>query len=1340
MAPPLLLLLAVAGSLRATVVDGDNGDGGGDQIIRPLKMSCSTGDGSSYVAGGQYHKNLDQLLAAIPMAAAGAENHGFYNGSFGAAPDEVFGLVMCYAQATGDADPCRKCLAAAPSGIMQLCPGSRTARAVFDECVVLDLLGRVFLLRRRRPHRWVLREERVLRDEALSKTKRRRRLVAAVVVGLSAGGVVLVLCMSLSVRYFLHRRRQWRTAAAVKKSELEQPLKQNELSKGTGPRRLRVRVPWGVVHHERPPSRGEEDVQESSKQGWKEFVSEVRIISRLRHRNLVQLIGWCHDGGDELLLVYELMPNGSLDGHIYGPENIVLPWPVRYEVLLGVGSALLYLHEETTEQCVLHRDIKPSNVMLDASFDAKLGDFGLARLVDGEFDGQEMECVLAVGLWCAHPDRALRPSVRQAVGVVRFEAPLPALPARMPVATYTTPPAAAGSADGSGGDDDTNGSTLEMQRLVVVLLLFSLLAHEATAVAAQGQGCSRRCGGLVVPYPFGFSGSCPIMLSCNVDAGNSTAALILQPHRPRRQARWLSGANYGVSSRTGLFLRGCRNATTANCSVPVETMLHTTRCGGGGGNETASSSLTCIASISPATETERGLGGGLFAQWEKVEEPSCENLLTSVYGDTREGVFSLEFAAAEMGWWLNGSSGGGVDEAGRCAANATCIPVQTPSGNWGHRCECLPWMAGDGVLSLLSRSIVSSSSVSNAVKHRRIPEIAVATAGSVAFLICLALTVWCLLRRRQWRWNAKLAVKMAPKHLSKDARFFRGKPIEDELELEAAGPRRFHYDELAAATASFSDDRRLGSGGFGSVYRGFLNGGDVAVKRVAETSRQGWKEFVAEVRIISRLRHRNLVPLIGWCHDGGDELLLVYELMPNGSLDAHIHSPENVLPWPVRYEVVLGVGAALMYLHHEAEQRVVHRDIKPSNRQLLLHVILFSLLLPEASAAAAAAQGCSRRCGGLVVPYPFGFSGSCPIMLSCNVDAGNSTAALILQGNHSPTTDRSYTVVDGSFNSTTSTFAVSVPPSCNRTVPDAKRWLSGASYGVSSRVGMFLRGSCRTATTTACSVPADAMSKVIRAAQCGGAGGNGTASSSLTCVASIPPNSTAEALGVGLFARWDAVEEPRCDNMLTSFFYGETPEGVFALELAVAELGWWVNGSCNNRGAAGDLAAGRCAANAACNDVKTASGAWGHQCKCPAGFTGDGFAAGNGCYAGKVARSSKSKVVAVAVAVGSVAFLLFLTVVAWGLLRRRRRRRNAKLAVKMARKQDAGFFRGKPRSPDPGELAAATANFSDDTKLGSGGFGSVYRGILSDGGVSRDVAVKRVADSGEPRTKITGGP
>ncbi|XP_030957302.1 L-type lectin-domain containing receptor kinase IX.1-like isoform X1 [Quercus lobata] len=123
-------------------------------------------------------------------------------------------------------------------------------------------------------------------------------------------------------------------------------------------------------------------VSKGSKQGKKEYKSEVKIISRLRHRNLVQLIGWCHEKR-ELLLVYEYMPNGSLDSHLFGVK-IMLIWPVRYNIAQGLASALLYLHEEW-EQCVVHRDIKSSNIMLDSNFNAKLGDFGLARLVDHEF-------------------------------------------------------------------------------------------------------------------------------------------------------------------------------------------------------------------------------------------------------------------------------------------------------------------------------------------------------------------------------------------------------------------------------------------------------------------------------------------------------------------------------------------------------------------------------------------------------------------------------------------------------------------------------------------------------------------------------------------------------------------------------------------------------------------------------------------------------------------------------------------------------------------------------------------------------------------------------------------
>ncbi|XP_078160373.1 concanavalin A-like lectin protein kinase family protein [Carex rostrata] len=115
-----------------------------------------------------------------------------------------------------------------------------------------------------------------------------------------------------------------------------------------------------------------------------EFVSELSIIACLRHKNLVQLEGWCEEKG-ELLLVYEFMPHGSLDKVLYREPNqdlsLVFNWPQRYNVAIGLASALSYLHQEC-EQRVIHRDIKTSNILLDVNFNPRLGDFGLARLMD----------------------------------------------------------------------------------------------------------------------------------------------------------------------------------------------------------------------------------------------------------------------------------------------------------------------------------------------------------------------------------------------------------------------------------------------------------------------------------------------------------------------------------------------------------------------------------------------------------------------------------------------------------------------------------------------------------------------------------------------------------------------------------------------------------------------------------------------------------------------------------------------------------------------------------------------------------------------------------------------
>ncbi|KAK3182677.1 hypothetical protein Dsin_029963 [Dipteronia sinensis] len=109
--------------------------------------------------------------------------------------------------------------------------------------------------------------------------------------------------------------------------------------------------------------------------------------------------------------------------------------------------------------------------------------------------------------------------------------------------------------------------------------------------------------------------------------------------------------------------------------------------------------------------------------------------------------------------------------------------------------------------------------------------------------------------------------------------------MDDEFE-RGTGPKKFSYKELARATDNFKGEQKIGQGGFGGVYKGFLKDLNcfVAVKRVSKGSKQGIKEYATEVKIISKLRHRNLVQLNGWCHEN-KELLLVYEFMPNGSLE-----------------------------------------------------------------------------------------------------------------------------------------------------------------------------------------------------------------------------------------------------------------------------------------------------------------------------------------------------------------------------------------------------------------------------------------------------------------------
>jgi len=157
--------------------------------------------------------------------------------------------------------------------------------------------------------------------------------------------------------------------------------------------------------------------------------------------------------------------------------------------------------------------------------------------------------------------------------------------------------------------------------------------------------------------------------------------------------------------------------------------------------------------------------------------------------------------------------------------------------------------------------------------------------------------------------------------------------VREDWEAEF-GPHRFSYKDLFHATGGFKNKHLLGEGGFGKVYKGVLplSNVEVAVKRMSHESRQGMKEFVTEVVSIGRLRHRNLVQLLGYCRRKG-ELFLVYNYMPNGSLDKYLHCEEHktFLNWAQRFRVIKGIATGLLYLHEKWEKIVIHRDIKASN-------------------------------------------------------------------------------------------------------------------------------------------------------------------------------------------------------------------------------------------------------------------------------------------------------------------------------------------------------------------------------------------------------------------------
>ncbi|KAI7741944.1 hypothetical protein M8C21_024021, partial [Ambrosia artemisiifolia] len=157
--------------------------------------------------------------------------------------------------------------------------------------------------------------------------------------------------------------------------------------------------------------------------------------------------------------------------------------------------------------------------------------------------------------------------------------------------------------------------------------------------------------------------------------------------------------------------------------------------------------------------------------------------------------------------------------------------------------------------------------------------------------------------------------------------------LAETIDIGTPESLQYNFSRIKIATDDFSQENKLGVGGFGAVYKGKLEDGrEVAVKRLSKFSGQGDLEFKNEVLLVAKLQHRNLVRLLGFSIEGS-ERLLIYEYLPNSSLDNFLFDPakRTWLDWEKRYNIIIGVAKGLLYLHEDSRLKIIHRDLKASN-------------------------------------------------------------------------------------------------------------------------------------------------------------------------------------------------------------------------------------------------------------------------------------------------------------------------------------------------------------------------------------------------------------------------
>ncbi|KAG9452827.1 hypothetical protein H6P81_005731 [Aristolochia fimbriata] len=375
-------------------------------------------------------------------------------------------------------------------------------------------------------------------------------------------------------------------------------------------------------------------------------------------------------------------------------------------------------------------------------------------------------------------------------------------------------------------------------------------------------------------------------------------------------------------------------AWVSNGGVPMSECDVYGKCGPSGVcNPLQSPLCTCLRGFEPRFEEEWSKGnwtGGCVRR----NPLSCEANGSSAAEKKEHGFLRLQnVKPPDSIAWLSFDGAQGCE--GLCLRNCSCAAYAFDDGIgcmfWREELMDLQQFPIDGVDLYLRLPV---SELVPGGQKRAVPGGKKRVEVIVVTVVVLGTTTICVFVFLVWRWIARHGEPGESDEANQRGNHAVGSatnslPINLKQEQGPELPI-FDFIVVSHATDNFSPANMLGEGGFGPVYKGRLPGGqEIAVKKLSRSSGQGLQEFRNEVLVISKVQHKNLVRLLGYCVHG-EEKMLVYEYMPNKSLDAFIFD-EKKLDWPQRFHVIEGIARGLLYLHRDSRLKIIHRDLKASN-------------------------------------------------------------------------------------------------------------------------------------------------------------------------------------------------------------------------------------------------------------------------------------------------------------------------------------------------------------------------------------------------------------------------